>query len=106
MGSDKGKRKFKRLLLAADLHGSEITFRKFLAAATFYDADVLLIGGDLTAKSITPIVRQGDGRYQTRSEEHTSELQSPVHLVCRLLLEKKKKKKIRRILLSLLSKKL
>src|SRR5438876_2366405 len=27
-----------------------------------------------------------------RSEEHTSELQSPVHLVCRLLLEKKKKK--------------
>src|SRR6266487_6909749 len=30
-----------------------------------------------------------------RSEEHTSELQSPVHLVCRLLLEKKKKKKFR-----------
>src|SRR5690348_18224943 len=28
---------------------------------------------------------------QQRSEEHTSELQSPVHLVCRLLLEKKKK---------------
>src|SRR5689334_23836623 len=31
----------------------------------------------------------GDGRY--RSEEHTSELQSQFHLVCRLLLEKKKK---------------
>src|SRR5258708_24542142 len=30
-----------------------------------------------------------------RSEEHTSELQSPDHLVCRLLLEKKKKKKIK-----------
>src|SRR5438876_4524854 len=30
----------------------------------------------------------------TRSEEHTSELQSPVHLVCRLLLEKKKCKQI------------
>src|SRR5690348_12941217 len=29
-------------------------------------------------------------RAETRSEEHTSELQSPVHLVCRLLLEKKK----------------
>src|SRR5690348_17790425 len=28
---------------------------------------------------------------KARSEEHTSELQSPVHLVCRLLLEKKKK---------------
>src|SRR5258708_29220908 len=30
--------------------------------------------------------------YYHRSEEHTSELQSPDHLVCRLLLEKKKKK--------------
>src|SRR5258708_27791765 len=30
-----------------------------------------------------------------RSEEHTSELQSPDHLVCRLLLEKKKKEKIK-----------
>src|SRR5690242_21124117 len=32
----------------------------------------------------------------TRSEEHTSELQSHVNLVCRLLLEKKKKKKIKK----------
>src|SRR5215216_3587805 len=32
-------------------------------------------------------------RVMARSEEHTSELQSPDHLVCRLLLEKKKKKK-------------
>src|SRR5438876_8334510 len=31
-----------------------------------------------------------DVRWVSRSEEHTSELQSPVHLVCRLLLEKKK----------------
>src|SRR5690348_3027390 len=31
------------------------------------------------------------GERKERSEEHTSELQSPVHLVCRLLLEKKKK---------------
>src|SRR5258708_14376193 len=32
------------------------------------------------------------GQSIIRSEEHTSELQSPDHLVCRLLLEKKKKK--------------
>src|SRR5690348_1535423 len=37
--------------------------------------------GAVAAKSALPV----------RSEEHTSELQSPVHLVCRLLLEKKKK---------------
>src|SRR5690348_18511838 len=36
----------------------------------------------------------GAPRQDCRSEEHTSELQSPVHLVCRLLLEKKKKKTI------------
>src|ERR1017187_10895503 len=32
------------------------------------------------------------GRHRDRSEEHTSELQSPMYLVCRLLLEKKKNK--------------
>src|SRR5438552_18605600 len=38
-------------------------------------------------------IRQGvRGIPVRRSEEHTSELQSPDHLVCRLLLEKKKKK--------------
>src|SRR5207244_10973836 len=35
------------------------------------------------------------GASPLRSEEHTSELQSPDHLVCRLLLEKKKKKQIK-----------
>src|SRR5258708_39240174 len=35
---------------------------------------------------------QRPGSPVARSEEHTSELQSPDHLVCRLLLEKKKKK--------------
>src|SRR5258708_13353974 len=34
-------------------------------------------------------------KHTFRSEEHTSELQSPDHLVCRLLLEKKKKTKER-----------
>src|SRR5690348_18007966 len=48
---------------------------------------------DSTARS-----RSSTRRARTRkrrSEEHTSELQSPVHLVCRLLLEKKKKNKIK-----------
>src|SRR5438876_7813257 len=34
---------------------------------------------------------EGGQHHDRRSEEHTSELQSPVHLVCRLLLEKKNK---------------
>src|SRR5690242_20804808 len=51
--------------------------------------------------AITPtgalVLANPDGTQLTRvrSEEHTSELQSHVNLVCRLLLEKKKKKKIK-----------
>src|SRR5437879_7989601 len=38
------------------------------------------------------LVERADGSSASRSEEHTSELQSPMYLVCRLLLEKKKTK--------------
>src|SRR5258708_18710570 len=50
--------------------------------------------GEDEAKSL-PGVRTHLGDWFGRSEEHTSELQSPDHLVCRLLLEKKKIKLIR-----------
>src|SRR5256885_10903081 len=40
--------------------------------------------------------RSGPVRVRGRSEEHTSELQSPCNLVCRLLLEKKKRTKHQR----------
>src|SRR5205814_5727444 len=50
------------------------------------------------ATAIQERLRQADrdGRLSSRSEEHTSELQSLRHLVCRLLLEKKKKHNIRK----------
>src|SRR5437764_10875759 len=41
-------------------------------------------------------IMYGGDMTEWRSEEHTSELQSPMYLVCRLLLEKKKKKKRRK----------
>src|SRR5258708_17169643 len=43
------------------------------------------------ARASCKSVTSGTPRSTARSEEHTSELQSPDHLVCRLLLEKKKK---------------
>src|SRR5690348_17892191 len=50
----------------------------------------------LESRRMTWSSRKGAGTcaqiVRERSEEHTSELQSPVHLVCRLLLEKKKTK--------------
>src|SRR5690242_14465105 len=42
---------------------------------------------------VSPLKALGNDIEKNRSEEHTSELQSHVNLVCRLLLEKKKKKK-------------
>src|SRR5947208_8703599 len=45
------------------------------------------------SRSIVFSAPLGVRSMKKRSEEHTSELQSPDHLVCRLLLEKKKKKK-------------
>src|SRR5258708_24981050 len=49
-----------------------------------------------SARAVFPACRRISARWglagaAARSEEHTSELQSPDHLVCRLLLEKKKK---------------
>ena len=48
--------------------------------------------GDVRGGGRKPYRQKGTGRArQGRSEEHTSELQSPSNLVCRLLLEKKKR---------------
>src|SRR2546422_7616322 len=49
--------------------------------------------GVLQRSANAPTSRLPSGVKPRRSEEHTSELQSRLHLVCRLLLEKKKKKK-------------
>src|SRR2546422_8515633 len=52
--------------------------------------------GEAGPASAAGAQREGGGHpggHLPRSEEHTSELQSRLHLVCRLLLEKKKKKK-------------
>jgi uncharacterized protein len=52
------------IFFATDLHGSETCFRKFVAAAGFYGADLLVLGGDLTGKLVVPLVSQPDGRYE------------------------------------------
>src|SRR5690348_18103681 len=55
--------------------------------------DALPISSSQRSRTVRPISASAPStslRWCRRSEEHTSELQSPVHLVCRLLLEKKK----------------
>jgi Icc-related predicted phosphoesterase len=52
-----------RVFFTSDVHGSETCFMKFLNAAKFYRADVLILGGDITGKMIIPIVEQPDGTF-------------------------------------------
>jgi uncharacterized protein len=50
-----------RLFYASDVHGSEKCFRKFLNAARFYDAELLIMGGDLTGKLLVPLIHENGG---------------------------------------------
>ncbi|WP_256290532.1 metallophosphoesterase family protein [Halobellus inordinatus] len=61
-----------RLFFATDVHGSTACWKKFINSADFYDADVLVLGGDTTGKAIFPIVDEGDRYTYTRQgDEHT-----------------------------------
>src|SRR2546426_4923535 len=74
---------------AYDTHSSYSSF----VAIQLVNALLFAVGSALTVALVLPA---GDALYRVaRSEEHTSELQSPCNLVCRLLLEKKKKKNTR-----------
>jgi Icc-related predicted phosphoesterase len=45
-----------KVFFATDIHGSEICWRKFLNAAAFYQADMVVLGGDVTGKAMVPIL--------------------------------------------------
>src|SRR2546426_8277177 len=72
---------------ATQLH----TATEALGKAGLTAADIAAVG--ITNQRETTVVWERD--TGARSEEHTSELQSPCNLVCRLLLEKKKKNRLR-----------
>ena len=55
-----------RIYFVSDLHGSSVCFRKFINAARVYEANVLILGGDVAGKAIQSIVRAPGGRWQCR----------------------------------------
>jgi hypothetical protein len=56
-----------RVFFAADIHGSERCFRKWLNAAQVYEVDVLVFGGDIAGKVLVPIVANSLGTGYTVS---------------------------------------
>jgi Icc-related predicted phosphoesterase len=62
--------RWKRICFVTDVHGSERCFRKFLNTAKFYGADYLILGGDITGKTLVPIERRPGG-WKASFKEHT-----------------------------------
>lgn len=69
-----------RIVFATDLHGSELCFRKFINSAEFYQADVLILGGDIVGKAICAIVQDGSGwRSNLFGQDHQLESEKALH---------------------------
>jgi uncharacterized protein len=60
----KRERRYTRVFFATDLHASTRTFRKFLNAVTAYEANVLVLGGDVCGKMLTPIIARPNGSHE------------------------------------------
>ncbi|MBA2313349.1 MAG: metallophosphoesterase [Actinobacteria bacterium] len=71
-----GRRKFTRLFFATDVHGSDDCFKKFLNAATLYKADAIILGGDITGKTVVPIIENADGGYGCEFQGHRHRMRS------------------------------
>ena len=52
------------IFFATDVHGSEICWKKFINAGKFYNADILVLGGDMTGKAIVPFIKDSKGLYK------------------------------------------
>lgn len=64
-----------RLFFATDVHGSEVCWRKFINSAKHYEANVLILGGDMTGKALVPIIDQGSESYVFHMQDIRHELQ-------------------------------
>ncbi len=53
-----------RLFFTTDVHGSTVVFKKFINSAKFYDAQVIILGGDMVGKMIVPLVEQANHNYR------------------------------------------
>src|SRR5258708_26162667 len=78
-------------LFRSSFRAGRILARRFVDAGRYSDLDALALAAGNDVGLVLAITVELREVQRNRSEEHTSELQSPDHLVCRLLLEKKKK---------------
>jgi Icc-related predicted phosphoesterase len=65
-----------KIFFVTDLHGSEICWKKFLNAGSFYAADVVILGGDVTGKAMVPIVQRANGTWEASLQDHREHLET------------------------------
>src|SRR2546426_11871 len=85
--SKKAKKKLPRIFFATDLHASERVYRKFINAAKFYDANVLVMGGDVLGKIVVPVIKERNGRYRAMVQGQSEEVETAAeleHLLARI----------------------
>jgi uncharacterized protein len=70
-----------RVLFVTDVHGSDVCFRKFINGAKAYDAQVLILGGDVAGKRLSPLVRNGNGHFEGTLGHNTIELETDREIV-------------------------
>lgn len=78
--SKKPTRKSTRLFYATDIHASERTYRKFINAGKFYEADVLIMGGDITGKLLIPVIKEGNGHHRATLQGRVEKIESQAEL--------------------------
>ena len=69
-----------RIYYATDLHGSERTYRKFINAGKFYEAQILIMGGDILGKLAVPIIDEGGGHYRATLQGRTERIETEEEL--------------------------
>jgi Icc-related predicted phosphoesterase len=78
-----------RIFFATDVHGSEQCFRKWVNAREAYEADVLVLGGDITGKGLVPVIDHGSAWTATvrgvaetaRTEDELAELRRKIRMM-------------------------
>ena len=64
------------LFFATDVHGSGICWSRFLNQGKFCGADRLILGGDMTGKTVVPFVHQGEKYFRITLLEQVFEIKS------------------------------
>lgn len=81
-----GRKESTRVFFATDIHGSETCWRKFLNAGKHYEAQVMVLGGDMTGKALVPIVEANghwrasllENNHRFGSEDEVKEFENAV----------------------------